>query len=151
MSIAHETLTTNNHYGVRSGTKSILRFRGLGNTSLLQKLFFKSLSVVFVASVPCLQVVASLFSSYCFLQGTTGFSLWCRYGLMSSLHHFYVFVSLDLPFVDCATYLTAVSQHLKNKMATARWKGRKKRCPSLVCSFHHPATWRAMFLQQSLK
>ena len=28
-------------YGVRSGTKSILRFRGLGNTSSLQKLFFE--------------------------------------------------------------------------------------------------------------
>ena len=35
-------------YGVRSGTKSILRFRGLGNTSSLLKLFFESLSVVFV-------------------------------------------------------------------------------------------------------
>ena len=40
-------------YGVRLGTKSILRFRGLGNTSSLRKLFFESFSVVFVASVPC--------------------------------------------------------------------------------------------------
>ena len=28
-------------YGVRSGTKSIFRFRGLGNTSSLRKLFFE--------------------------------------------------------------------------------------------------------------
>ena len=54
-----------------------------------------------------------------------------------SLRHFYVFVSSGLPFVDCATYLTAVSRHLKNKMATTRWNVRKKRCPSLVYSFHH--------------
>ena len=92
-------------YGVRSRTKSILRFRGLGNTSSLRKLFFESLSVVFVASVPCLRVVASLVSSYCFLRGTAGFSSWRRYGLMSSLRHFYVFVSSGLPFVDWATYL----------------------------------------------
>ena len=92
-------------FGVRSGTKSILRFRGLGNTSSLRKLFFESLSVVFVASVPCLRVVASLVSSYCFLRGTVGFSSFRRNGLMSSLRHFYVFVSSGLPFVDCATYL----------------------------------------------
>ena len=92
-------------YGVRSGTKSILRFRGLGNTSSLWKLFFESLSVVFVASVPCIRVVASLVSSYCFLRGTTGFPSWRCYGLMSLLHHFYVFMSSSLPFVDCATYL----------------------------------------------
>ena len=55
-------------YGVRSGTKSILRFRGLRNTSSLRKLFFEALSVVFVPSVPCLRVVASLVSSYCFLR-----------------------------------------------------------------------------------
>ena len=92
-------------FGVRSGTKSILRFRGLGNTSSPRKLFFESLSVVFVASVPCLRVVASLVSSYCFLRGTVGFSSFRRNGLMSSLRHFYVFVSSGLPFVDCATYL----------------------------------------------
>ena len=79
-------------YGVRSRTKSILRFRGLGNTSSLRKLFFESLSVVFVASVPCRRVDASLVSSYRFLRGTAGFSSWRRYGLMSSLRHFYVFV-----------------------------------------------------------
>ena len=62
------SLSTLKIYGVRSGTKSILRFRGLRNTSSLQKLFFESLSVVFVASVPCLRFVASLVSSYCFLQ-----------------------------------------------------------------------------------
>ena len=92
-------------YGVRSRTKSILGFRGLVNTSSLRKLFFESLSVVFVASVPCLSVVASLDSSYSFIQGTAGFSSWGRYGLMSSLPHSYVFVSSGLPFVDCATYL----------------------------------------------
>ena len=92
-------------YGVRSGTKSILRFRGFGNTSWLRKLFFESLSVVFGVWVPCLRVVASLVSSYCFLPGTAGFSSWRRYGLKSSLRHFYVFVSSGLPFVDCATYL----------------------------------------------
>ena len=58
-----------------------------------------------MASVPCLRVVASLVSSYCFLRGTAGFSSWRRYRLMSSLRHFYVFVSSGLPFVDCATYL----------------------------------------------
>ena len=58
-----------------------------------------------MASVPCLRVVASLVSSYYFLWGTAGFSSWRRYGLMSSLRHFYVFVSSGLPFVDCATYL----------------------------------------------
>ena len=83
-------------YGVRSGTKSILGFRGLGNTSSLRKLFFESLSVVFVASVPCLRVVASFVSSYCFLRGTAGFSSWRRYGLMSSLRPSYVFVSSGL-------------------------------------------------------
>ena len=60
---------------------------------------------IFVASVPCLRVVTSLVSSYCFLRGTAGFSSWRRFGLMSSLRHFYVFVSSGLPFVDCATYL----------------------------------------------
>ena len=52
-----------------------------GNTSSLRKLFFESLSVVFVALVPCLPVVPSLVSSYCFLRGTAGFSSWrgvCR-------------------------------------------------------------------------
>ena len=58
-----------------------------------------------MASVPCRRVVTSLVSSYCFLRGTAGFSSWRRYGLMSSLRHFYVFVSSGLPFVDCATYL----------------------------------------------
>ena len=82
------------------------RYSGfLGNTSSLRKLLFESLSVVFVASVPCLRVVAFLVSLYCFLRGTAGFSSWRCYGLMSSLRHFYVFVSLGLPFVDCATYL----------------------------------------------
>ena len=59
-------------------------FRGIGNTSLLPKLFFESLSVGSVALVPCLRVVASLVSLYCFLRGTAGFSSWRRYGLMSS-------------------------------------------------------------------
>ena len=58
-------------------------FRSLGNISSLRKLFFDSLSVVFVASVPCLRVVASHISSYCFLRGKAGFSLWRRYALMS--------------------------------------------------------------------
>ena len=73
VSIGLLSKTTTVVYGVRSGTKSILRFRGLENTSSLRKLFFESLSVVFVASVPCLRVVTSLFSSYCFLRGTAGF------------------------------------------------------------------------------
>ena len=98
-------------YGVRSRTKSILGFRGLVNTSSLRKLFFESLSVVFVASVPCLRVVAFLVSSYCFLRGTAGFSSWRRYGLMSSLRHSYVFVSSGLPFVDCGTYLGRYLMH----------------------------------------
>ena len=76
-----------------------------GNTSSLRKLFFESLSVVFVALVSCLRVVTFLVSSYCFLRGTAGFSSWRGYGLMSSLRHFYVFVSSGMPFVDCATYL----------------------------------------------
>ena len=57
-------------YGVRSRTKWILGFRGVVNTSSLRKLFFESLSVVFMASVPCLPVVASLDSSYSFIRGT---------------------------------------------------------------------------------
>ena len=56
------------------------------------KLVFESLPVVFVASVPCLRVVKSLLSSYCFPRGTIGFSSWRRNGLMSSLRCFYVFV-----------------------------------------------------------
>ena len=56
-------------YGVRSRTKSILRFRGLGNTSSLRNWFNESLSVVFVGSIPCLKVVASLVSPYCFFFG----------------------------------------------------------------------------------
>ena len=89
-----------------SGTKSTLRFRGLGNTSSLRKLFFESLSVVFVASVPCPRVVASLVSSYCFLRGHRWLFFVSSLGLifMSSLRHFYAFVSTGLPFVDCATY-----------------------------------------------
>ena len=62
-------------------------------------------SVVFVASVPCLRVVASLVSSYCFLRDTADFSSWHPCGLMPSLRHFYLFVSSGLPFVDSATYL----------------------------------------------
>ena len=58
--------------------------------SFHRTVFFEALSVVFVPSVPCLRVVVSLVSSY------------------SILRHFYVFVSFALPFVDCATYLTAV-------------------------------------------
>ena len=72
-------------YGVRSARKSILRFLFLGNISSLSKLFFESLSVVFVASVPCLRVAVSHVPSYCCLRGTAGFSSWCRYGLVSSL------------------------------------------------------------------
>jgi len=66
--------------------------------SFHRTLFFESLSNVFVASVPCLRVAASIVSSYRTLRGTA----------VSSLRHFYVFVSSALPFVDCATYLTAV-------------------------------------------
>ena len=40
-----------------------------GNTSSLRKLFFESLSVVFVALVSCLRVVTFLVSSYCFSSG----------------------------------------------------------------------------------
>ena len=64
------------------------QFRGLENTSSLRKLFFESLSAVFVASVQCLRVVASLISSYCFLRGKGGFyfaeSLWA-YVVVASL------------------------------------------------------------------
>ena len=55
--------------------------------------------------------VLSLYSSHCFLRGTAGFSSWRRYGLLSSLR-VVASLSSDLPFVDCATYLTAVSRHL---------------------------------------
>ena len=48
-------------YRVRSGTKSILRFRGFGNTSTLQKLFFKTLSVV---SWRCFHVFESSHPSF---------------------------------------------------------------------------------------
>ena len=51
--------------------------------SFHRTVFFESLSVVFVASVPCLRVVASLVSSYRILRGTA----------VSSLRRFYVFVS----------------------------------------------------------
>ena len=74
----------------------------------------------FFASKIVLRVVVSLVSLNRFLQGTAGFSSWRRNGLVWSLRHFYVFVSSGLPFVDCATYLTAVSRHLKNKMTTTR-------------------------------
>ena len=50
----------NTWYDVRSCTKSIITFHGSVNTSSLRKLFFKLLSVVFVAQVPCLRVVVSL-------------------------------------------------------------------------------------------
>ena len=50
----------NTWYDVRSCTKSIITFHGSANTSSLRKLFFKLLSVVFVAWVPCLRVVVSL-------------------------------------------------------------------------------------------
>ena len=61
-------------------------FRGLGNTSSLQKLFFESLSAVFVSSHPS-------FHRTVFFGAKVAFSSWRRYGLMSSLRHFYVFVS----------------------------------------------------------
>ena len=50
----------NTWYDLRSCTKSIITFHGSPNTSSLRKLFFKLLSVVFVAQVPCLRVVVSL-------------------------------------------------------------------------------------------
>ena len=61
-------------------------FRGLGNTSSLRKLFFESLSAVFVSSHPS-------FHRTVFFGAKVAFSSWRRYGLMSSLRHFYVFVS----------------------------------------------------------
>ena len=61
-------------------------FRGLGNTSSLRKLFFESLSAVFVSSHPS-------FHRTVFFGAKVAFSTWRRYGLMSSLRHFYVFVS----------------------------------------------------------
>ena len=61
-------------------------FRGLGNTSSLRKLFFESLSAVFVSS-------HSSFHRTVFFGAKVAFSSWRRYGLMSSLRHFYVFVS----------------------------------------------------------
>ena len=136
--------------------------------SFHRTVFFEALSVVFVASVPCLRVVVSLVSSYCFLRGIVCclrgvgsmsssrriprfivlfssrhclLSSWRRFHVFESSYPsfhrnvffvIFVFVSSALPFVDRDTYLTAVSRHLK--------KGRKKICPSLVCSFHHPAT-----------
>ena len=51
--------------------------------SFHRSVFFGALSVVFLASVPCLRVVASLVSAYRILRGTA----------VSSLRHFYVFVS----------------------------------------------------------
>ena len=61
-------------------------FRSLGNTSSLRKLFFESLSAVFVSSHPS-------FHRTVFFGAKVAFSSWRRYGLMSSLRHFYVFVS----------------------------------------------------------
>ena len=92
-------------YGVRSRTKSILRFRGLGNTSSLRNWFNESLSVVFVASIPCLKVVASLVSPYCFFSGHRWLffvaSLWA-YVVVAS---FLCLRVIRSPFVDWATYL----------------------------------------------
>ena len=61
-------------------------FRSLENTSSLRKLFFESLSAVFVSSHPS-------FHRTVFFGAKVAFSSWRRYGLMSSLRHFYVFVS----------------------------------------------------------
>ena len=76
-------------YGVRSGTKSILRFRGLGNTSSLRKLFFESLSVVFVAWVPCLR----------------SRRIPCFIVLFSSGHRWLFFVALLWAYVVVASFL----------------------------------------------
>ena len=68
----------NTWYGVRSWTKSILTFHGPPNTSSLRKLFFKLLSVVFVAQVSCLRVVVPLVRFIVlFSSGTAGLSS-CR-------------------------------------------------------------------------
>ena len=50
--------------------------------SFHRTVFFEALSVVFVPSVPCFRVVASLVSSYCFLRGIV--CCLCAVGSMSS-------------------------------------------------------------------
>ena len=119
--------STTQNYGVTSGKKKKLRFRGLGNTSSLRKLFFESLPVVFVASVPCLRVVASLVSSYCFLRGVAMglcrrcviFTSSCRRVFLSStaLHTWagtwcmgtYIVLLLCYPVTFLLCYLIALS------------------------------------------
>ena len=83
----------------------MLRFRRLGNISSLR-------SFVLRVIVCCLRGVVSMSSSsriprfiVLFSSEHAGVSSWRRYGLKSSLRHFYVFVSSGLPFVDSATYL----------------------------------------------
>ena len=85
-----------NPYSDFVALETLLRFENCSSSHCL---------LYFVASIPYLRVVASFVSSYCFLRGTTGFSSWRSYGPMSSLRHFYAFVSTGLPFVDCASYL----------------------------------------------
>ena len=68
------------------------------------KHFFAS-KIVLRVIVCCLRVVGSMSSSRRRIpRFIVLFSSWHRYGLMSSLRHFYVFVSSGLP-LDCATYL----------------------------------------------
>ena len=62
------------------------------------KLFFESLSTVFVSSHPS-------FHRTVFFGAKVAFSSWRRYGLMSSLRHFYVFVSSYLVTCHLATLL----------------------------------------------
>ena len=85
-----------NPYSDFVALETLLRFENCSSSHCL---------LYFVASIPYLRDVASFVSSYCFLRGATGFSSWRSYGLMSSLRHFYAFVSTGLPFVDCASYL----------------------------------------------
>ena len=68
------------------------------------KHFFSSKIVLRVIAC-CLRGVGSMSSSRRIPRFIILFSSWRRYGLMSSLRHFYVFVSSGLPFVDCPTYL----------------------------------------------
>ena len=82
-----------------------LEFRGLGKTSSLRKLFFESLSTVFVSSHPS-------FHRTVFFGAKVAFSSWRRYGLMSSLRHFYVFVSSYLVTLSPCYPVTLLPCHL---------------------------------------
>ena len=92
--------------------ETLLRFENCSSSNCLLSLWRRF--HVFESPYPSFHRTVFFGAPLAFLHGVAmGLCPRCESWL-----HFYVFVSSDLPFVDCATYLAAVGPHFKNKMAT---------------------------------